>query len=68
MRIRKKLQGAGGYSLAVVIPKVLLAEQSNPSEVELQLGRTRIMVTPVATKCERGTEGIADEERYDTKA
>ena len=64
----EEMQRAGGYSLPVVIPKVWLEEKSNPSEVEPQLGRTRFMVTPIAAKCGLGTEGIADEEGYDTKA
>jgi hypothetical protein len=57
MRIRKKLQRAGGYSLAVVIPKVWLAEQGNPSEVELQLGRARILVVPITTKPGKAQDG-----------
>ena len=60
MRIQKKLQRAGGYSLALVIPKIWLAEQGNPSEVELQLGRRRILVIPVMTKAGRKTEVITD--------
>jgi antitoxin component of MazEF toxin-antitoxin module len=67
MRIQKKLQRAGGCSLAVVIPKIWLAEQGNLNEVELQLGRTLILVIPATTKAGRKTEVIADVEGFDPK-
>ncbi len=56
MRIKKRLQRIGPYSLAVVIPKIWLIEQGNPGEVELHLGRARILVIPIAARDKNKTE------------
>jgi antitoxin component of MazEF toxin-antitoxin module len=67
MTVHKKLLKAEGCSLAVVIPKIWLVEQGNPTEVEMQLGESLLVVIPV-TKAGRKVELInAEREKTEIK-